>query len=154
MTRFPDGLLVFGDALCSFNPIYGQGMSVAALEAVALRDCLRRGERNLARRFFRAAARPVDVAWKLAVGSDLNLPQVQAPRPLPVRVINAYVGRLLIAAEGDPHLSEQFARVTAFLDKPPRLMRPSIALRVLNGNLRTRKTADVAPPSTTMARLS
>lgn len=61
---------------------------------------------------------------------------------------------VLIAAEGDPRLSEQFARVTAFLDKPPRLMRPSIALRVLNGNLRRRKTTGVATPSTTMARVS
>jgi 2-polyprenyl-6-methoxyphenol hydroxylase-like FAD-dependent oxidoreductase len=136
LRRFPAGLLVFGDAMCSFNPIYGQGMSVAALQAMALDDCVRRGGPGLARRFFRAAARPAAAAWQLAVGADLALPQVPGPRPLPVRLVNAYVKRVLAAAAHDPVVAARFLRVTAFLLKPPMLMTPPMMVRVFRGSRR------------------
>lgn len=146
LRRFPDGLLVFGDAMCGFNPIYGQGMSVAALEALALRDCLRDGDDRLAWRFFRAAAKPIQVAWNMAVGADLALPYVTGKRPLPVRLVNAYVGRLLAAAEHDPVVAARFLRVSAFMEKPPRLMTPPMVARVLAGPRKTRRLAAAAEP--------
>jgi 2-polyprenyl-6-methoxyphenol hydroxylase-like FAD-dependent oxidoreductase len=152
MRRFPRGLLVVGDAMCSFNPIYGQGMSVAAKQAMVLRDCLRRGDGHLARRFFRLAAKPIDIAWRMAVGSDLALPQVQGPRPLTVRLINAYIHRLLVAAEHDPIVATRFLRVTAFLDKPPRLMTLPIVARVISANRRIHRPASTAQPEPTGGR--
>jgi 2-polyprenyl-6-methoxyphenol hydroxylase-like FAD-dependent oxidoreductase len=136
MRRTPDGLLVVGDAVCSFNPIYGQGMTVAALEATVLRDCLRRGDRGLPRRFFRASARKVRVAWQTAVGSDLKLPEVVGPRPVSMRITNAFLERVLTAVEVDPVVAGQFMRVTAMVDPPARLLRPSILLRVVLANRR------------------
>jgi 2-polyprenyl-6-methoxyphenol hydroxylase-like FAD-dependent oxidoreductase len=151
MRDFPRGLLVVGDAMCSFNPIYGQGMSVAAKQAMVLRTCLRRGDRRLARRFFRSAAKPIDTAWRMAVGSDLALPQVQGPRPPAVRLVNAYIHRLLVAAEHDPIVAARFLRVSAFLDKPAGLMTPSIVSRVIAGNRRAHLLAPMAQPETTTA---
>ena len=131
LRHFPAGLLVFGDAVCSSNPSYALGMSVAALHAVALRHSLASGDRNLARRFFRAAAKPTTMAWQLTVGSDLALPHVQSPRPLPFRVVNRYVDKVLSEAERDPTVAEQFVRVAALQHPFSRLLRPATALRVL-----------------------
>jgi len=126
LRRFPDGLLVLGDAICSFNPTYGQGMTVAALQAQALADCLANGTTRLARRFFRAAAEPIGVAWQFAVGGDLALPEVEGHRSLAVKLTNNYVERLQTAAETDLEVAEQFTRVIGFLDPPSRLMRPKM----------------------------
>jgi 2-polyprenyl-6-methoxyphenol hydroxylase-like FAD-dependent oxidoreductase len=130
MRRTPKGLLVFGDAICSFNPIYGQGMTVAAIEATVLRDCLRRGEHGLPRRFFRASAKKIRVAWQTAVGSDLALPEVVGPRPPSVRITNSFLDRVMTAAETDPTVAGQFMRVIGMIDSPARLLRPSILLRI------------------------
>ena len=88
LSRFPDGLLVCGDAICSFNPIYGQGMTIGALDALAIRDCLRAGARHLPERYFRTAAKSIGLAWSMAAGSDLVFPDVVGPRPLSTRVTN------------------------------------------------------------------
>jgi 2-polyprenyl-6-methoxyphenol hydroxylase-like FAD-dependent oxidoreductase len=141
MRRLPDRLLVVGDAVCSFNPIYGQGMTVAAIEATVLRDCLRREDRDLTRRFFSASAEKVRIAWQTAVGSDLALPEVVGPRPVSMRISNAFIERVLTAAEVDPVVAGQFMRVTGMVDPPTRLFRPSILLRVARG--RGRRPTDV-----------
>jgi 2-polyprenyl-6-methoxyphenol hydroxylase-like FAD-dependent oxidoreductase len=141
MRRFPAGLLVVGDAICSFNPIYGQGMTVAALQAQALHKSLERGENGLAQRYFRAAAKPIGVAWRFAVNGDLNLPEVEGPRPLSLRITNRYVDRIQTAAESDLVVAEQFAKVVALVDPPTRLLQPQIMIRVAAANLRRRESA-------------
>ena len=147
MRRIPDGLLVLGDAVCSFNPIYGQGMTVAAIEATVLRDCLRRGGHGLVRRFTHIAAKKVRVAWQTAVASDLSLPEVPGPRPLWIRVNNACLEPVMTAAESDPVVAAQFMRVTAMIDPPARLLRPAILLRVARAQHRRTGLRSVAEGS-------
>jgi 2-polyprenyl-6-methoxyphenol hydroxylase-like FAD-dependent oxidoreductase/ketosteroid isomerase-like protein len=145
MRRTPDGLLVVGDAVCSFNPIYGQGMTIAAIEATVLRDCLFRGDRGLARRFFRSSAKTVRVAWQTAAGSDLALPEVEGRRPMSMRISNAFLERVLTAVEDDPVVAGQFMRVTAMVDPPARLFRPSILRRVARARGRRATGVPVNP---------
>jgi 2-polyprenyl-6-methoxyphenol hydroxylase-like FAD-dependent oxidoreductase len=149
MRRTPEGLLVFGDAICSFNPIYGQGMTIAAIEALILRDCLQRGDRNLPHRFFSASARKVRVAWQTAVGSDLTLPEVIGPRPITMRISNAYLDRVMTAAETDPVIMQQFMQVIGMIDSPARLLTPSFVMRIARANRRhhTRTYVPVEAPT-------
>lgn len=135
LERFPAGLLVIGDGFCSFNPIYGQGMSVAALEAVELRHCLLQGKRDLARRFFPRAAKVVDTPWSIAVGADLRIPEVKGPRNPGVSFINWYLAKLHRAAHRDPVLSVAFIKVANLLAPPPSILHPRIAFRVFSGLL-------------------
>jgi 2-polyprenyl-6-methoxyphenol hydroxylase-like FAD-dependent oxidoreductase len=133
LDRFPDGLLVMGDAVASFNPIYGQGMSVAALEALALRRHLAHGTAPRPRHWFRELARVVDVPWDIAAGGDLVFPGVQGRRTAKVRLVSAYLARLHAAAAHDADLAGAFVRVAGLVAPPGSLLRPGVAARVLRG---------------------
>jgi 2-polyprenyl-6-methoxyphenol hydroxylase-like FAD-dependent oxidoreductase len=146
LRRLPGGLLPFGDAICAFNPVYGQGMTVATREALTLRDCLAAGPDGLERRFLRAAARTIDDAWTLATAADLAQPTIAGRRPARVRLVNAYLRRLHTAAERDPELALAFINVVAMIDRPHRLLHPGPVGRVLAGSLRApRRPAMTAP---------
>ncbi|WOD18841.1 FAD-dependent oxidoreductase [Paraburkholderia kirstenboschensis] len=136
LARFPENFLVFGDAICSFNPVYGQGMTVAAEEALALQRCLRAGSNDLARRFFGAAAKIVDIPWDIAVGNDLRHPRVKGARPLMLRFINWYIGKLHLAAKRDSTLATAFLEVVNLMMPPSSLLSPAVAWRVWQGNWR------------------
>jgi hypothetical protein len=135
LTRFPKNYLVFGDAVCSFNPVYGQGMTVAAQEAALLHECLGEGDADLARRFFSSASTAIDTPWDIAVGNDLRHPQVQGPRSPKVRFINWYIGKLHMAARHDGMLATAFLRVANLEAPPTQLLHPAIVMRVVSGNL-------------------
>lgn len=131
--RLPERLLAVGDATCSFNPVYGQGMTAAAMGAELLGEHLRRGGAPDPRRFFADLAQVLDAPWDIAAGSDLAYPEVAGRRTAKVRLINAYVSRLQRAAVHDADLGVAFFRAAGLIDPPQSMMRADRALRVLRG---------------------
>ena len=137
LARFPSNYLVFGDAVCSFNPVFGQGMTVAAQEASVLRERLAGGgNADLAQRFFNAVQPAIDIPWDIAVGNDLRHPEVAGPRSAKVRFINWYIGKLHRAARHDARLTTAFVQVANLKAPPERLLHPSVISRVIWGNFR------------------
>jgi hypothetical protein len=132
LERFPARLVVMGDALCAFNPVYGQGMSVAALEAAALETCLRDAASldSLAQRFFAKAAKIVDTPWTIAAGSDFAYAGVTGKRPPGTAFINWYLGQVHRAASVDRTVCRAFFTVANLLADPTSLFRPAIVARV------------------------
>lgn len=130
---FPDGLLVLGDALASFSPVYAQGMTLAALQVEALEHALRQDEplRGIARRFFPAAAEIIDLPWAQAVWEDLRYPEAEGRRPLLMPAVNAYVAKLHRAAAIDPRVCQTFFEVTGLEKSAAHLFTPEMVWRAM-----------------------
>jgi 2-polyprenyl-6-methoxyphenol hydroxylase-like FAD-dependent oxidoreductase len=133
LTRMPEGLLALGDSICSFNPIYGQGMTVAAFEASLLDECLMAGTTGLPRRFFRRAARLIDTAWQISATADFQFPEVRGRRPWSAGLLNRYMRQVHVAAHRDRDVALAFHRVANLLDSPASLFHPRILWRIVRG---------------------
>ena len=136
LSRFPEGYLVCGDAICSFNPVYGQGMTTAAGEAALLDECLKAGLTGIARRFFNRVSHLLDAPWTIAAGGDLAYPQVEGKRAPFGRLLGLYLTRLLVLASQDSSLNIAFQKVTNLIEPPTSLFRPDVVLRVLFGSIK------------------
>lgn len=136
LSRFPSGLLVIGDAISTFNPVYGQGMSACALEAEELRLLLGSCQgssvsHDLARKFFRKAAKIIDVPWMLATQSDFLYPQTGGKRLLHTNALNWYLVRVLKLCSGNDRIVKTFYEVLHFIKKPTAFFHPRVIFPVL-----------------------
>ncbi|MFI7546045.1 FAD-dependent monooxygenase [Actinoplanes sp. NPDC049599] len=139
LTRLPARLVSVGDAVASFNPVYGQGMSSAALHASCLSEHLC-GDPDLNRPatgFFQLQKVVVDAAWDLSTSGDAQRMETTPPR-LPVRVQRALVNQVIAASTVDVRIGTLFGDVAYMLTHPSTLATPSVLLRSLVVNLRHR----------------
>jgi 2-polyprenyl-6-methoxyphenol hydroxylase-like FAD-dependent oxidoreductase len=141
LRRFPPGLLVIGDAICSFNPVYGQGMTVAALQAVALRDCLADADGDVSKRFFRATTKRIAPVWRLNRLTDFALSPGDSWSLVLKRLLRWRFEMLQAATANDPVVAETMLRVLHLVDPPTRLLRPGLTMRMIAAGRRSRRSA-------------
>jgi 2-polyprenyl-6-methoxyphenol hydroxylase-like FAD-dependent oxidoreductase len=127
---WPAGLLVVGDAACAFNPVYGQGMTVAAQQALRLREHW--GRPDLQRRLDRVA----DFCWSVATSEDLRQPSSGRPQNAAQQALGLWGAQLArLAAAGDEEAYWTFARVYHLMIEPRALFSPTLALAVARATL-------------------
>ncbi|WP_338894961.1 FAD-dependent monooxygenase [Streptomyces sp. TG1A-60] len=153
VSGWPDGFVAIGDAVATYNPLYGHGMSVAAQSALALRERVAAHglmAPGLARRVQQAVAVPVGLAWELATGTDIRYPEAIGKQPNALRqLFSRYMERLTRTAVGRPLVFRAFVGVLTLSEPAGALVRPEVALAVLRGPVRPPLTG---PPLTDQER--
>jgi 2-polyprenyl-6-methoxyphenol hydroxylase-like FAD-dependent oxidoreductase len=133
--QFPDGVVAVGDAACAFNPVYGQGMSAAALGAEVLDGWLREGSSHGApgrgRVFQRRLARATAAAWRLSAGADYGFrTTLGPPQGRVARLTGGYLAGVMGAATRRPWVRRRLAEVLHLLRPPAALFGPGVLAHV------------------------
>jgi 2-polyprenyl-6-methoxyphenol hydroxylase-like FAD-dependent oxidoreductase len=164
VARWPDGLVVLGDAACAFNPVYAQGMTTAALAANALDECIREQRLTgdvcgIARNFQRRLAKVCAPAWMLATGEDYRYRGVEGGSPTAVtRVMHWYMDRVVQLTTERADVRRVLLEVFNMVRPPSALFRPDIVARVLlpgrvHSTIAPTSARPVSRQSSNMARL-
>ncbi|WP_199733487.1 NAD(P)/FAD-dependent oxidoreductase [Micromonospora sp. BL4] len=140
LKRFPAGLVSVGDAVASFNPVYGQGMTAAALHAACLSLYLRSGPDLSvpARRYLDLQKVVVDAAWSTSTSADLALPNVDGPYPRGYRFSSWASRQIVTATVTDVATARRFNEVVSMREHPRSLATPRVLLGALRANRRAR----------------
>lgn len=151
LSRFPDNFIISGDAVCAFNPVYGQGMTVAALGALTLDECLNQQNQRranldltgLAQRFQHQLAKVNRVPWIMATGEDFRWSTTEGKYPgFVTRLMHWYLDRVMQAACNNTGVYKVFIEVAHLLKPPTAFFQPSIVWPVLKSAVsRSRNTS-------------
>jgi 2-polyprenyl-6-methoxyphenol hydroxylase-like FAD-dependent oxidoreductase len=135
MSELPSGIIPFGDAVASLNPTFGQGVTMAALQAGNLRGVLDGGRHDLAGRLARATAKTTLPVWLMNAVADLEEHGAQGSRPWWYGPVFGLFKQFVGAAETDPVLAEWFLRRTSLLDSLWLLPNPRLIGRAIRNNM-------------------
>jgi len=158
LARWPQGLIVTGDAVCAFNPIYGQGMTVSAMDAEVLQRSLqeqqRRPRANWEHQFQHTLAANVAGVWSIASGEDLRWPGVALSGAQPSRTLalrHRFMDLVLAQAAHDPLVTAAYLNVISMTATPTALMQPTILWRVFRGALQRLLHRGTTAPAPSLA---
>lgn len=153
---WPAGLVAVGDSFVSFNPVYGQGITVAALDALVLRTALGRRsgtvlDRRRTRRLMRRLARVAALPWAIAVGADLRQPTSSGRQNPAQRLTSAWVrelNRQAVHGSESAHLAVQ--RLAHLIGSPAGLLHPALLAGAVSSRIGRRRRPEPRPPALDM----
>ncbi len=134
----PEGLVVTGDAACAFNPVYGQGMTTAAIAAETLDRCLKKGLSGLSKRFQKQLAQVNAVPWTLATSEDYRYRSTEGKSlDRKTKLMHWYMDRIMLLSTKNVEVRSQFIQVMHMLKAPTALFHPKIVALVLQEALQS-----------------
>ena len=132
LKRWPKALVALGDSACAFNPVYGQGMTTAALGAATLRRLLQHKRQNFEKKFQRELARVIEAPWMLATSEDFRVRGTEGGSPsLKTRLMHRYMDQVIRLTTVDRDVRLAFLKVMHMLESPATLFHPTVAMRVI-----------------------
>jgi 2-polyprenyl-6-methoxyphenol hydroxylase-like FAD-dependent oxidoreductase len=148
LSRFPENFIVLGDAVCAFNPVYGQGITVAALAALTLEQCLSKqlssqpdsNLNGLSQRFQEQLSKVIAVPWLMTTGEDLRWHTTQGRQPdFMTRLMQWYIEQILKLQAESAEVHKVFLEVIHMLKPPSAFFKPSISVQVLKRVINSQK---------------
>jgi 2-polyprenyl-6-methoxyphenol hydroxylase-like FAD-dependent oxidoreductase len=133
LSDVPGGYVAIGDAICSFNPLYGQGMTVAAQEAQALGRVLdQHGPADPAtvRAFYRQSAQITYVPWQAAIGGDFDYPETAGQAPAAAELFGRFATQAQLAGQVSGEVRTVLLRVQHLLVAPTALWQPALVAEI------------------------
>ncbi|WLR57001.1 hypothetical protein LC048_09085 [Mesobacillus subterraneus] len=124
---------MIGDAFCRVDPVYAQGMSLAAMEAKALRELLMDGlnKKQLTKNYYKKVSRILDIPWLIALTEDFRFRTTRVRKPIGLPILQWYVKRVVSACSHDEDVYKRFIQVLHLKSHPISLAHPGILFRVL-----------------------
>jgi len=157
LSKLPEGVVAVGDAVCTFNPVYGQGMTTAALGAIALGDCLREhpSMEGFPQFFYRRLARVNSNPWLMATGEDLRWEGTEGAKPdLVTGLMHGYLDSVLQLGTEKPQGWEQFLKVLNMVEPPTSLFRPKMLAQVLGQAIAGSEPSEPTPQEPTVPQFN
>ncbi|MGB3533816.1 MAG: FAD-dependent monooxygenase [Microcoleaceae cyanobacterium] len=157
LTQLPQGLVMLGDAVCAFNPVYGQGMTTAALGALTLDECLQsqKQQTKLTQTFQKKLFKVIQNPWLMATGEDIRWPATEGGKTDWMTQLNqGYFSQMMLIMKDNPELCQTFVEVVNMLKPPTAFFHPKYMVQVLASLLNNQSNMTESMPDSTVPQLS
>jgi flavin-dependent dehydrogenase len=157
LSRLPQGLVMLGDAVCAFNPVYGQGITTAALGALTLDECLQSQQQlnGFTQTFQKKLFKVIQNPWSMATGEDVRWPTTEGGETdWMTNLSQGYFNQMLLIMKDNPDLYQTFSEVIHMVKPPTAFFQPKYVVKVLASLLKNYSNSTEITPNATVPQLS